>query len=195
MKSLESVAVDRVGDTAEETSQITFTGQLRSLPNGVADEFTSKDGKNVVVKKVSNGVAILSGVAVNITNYPLAKDTGSFYIQLTGGGVESGVIGVDSASADGTLYYELATPITIQESDFAINGYLANGLLTTIDNQVNTFSVEGSAFNPTTEITYARNLSTALDGLVDVVEENRILIGNQNAINLTFDARLTAIEP
>ena len=64
-----------------------------------------------LIKRVSSGVAISSGIAVNTTNYPLAETASSFRIILTAGGEQIGVVGTDSASGDGTLYYKLQTPV------------------------------------------------------------------------------------
>jgi hypothetical protein len=84
-------------------------GELRSLPNGTQDEFSG----GTITRKVSTGTAITSGTAVNTTNYPHAKDAGSVYIILdSDSSKETGTIGTDSASGDGTVYYELATPTT-----------------------------------------------------------------------------------
>ena len=83
----------------------------RSVPSA-KDSVEVQDGKLVHVKRVSDSVAVSSGVAVNVTNYPLAKTGGNFRVELTAGGVQIGVIGTDSTSGAGNLTYELATPIT-----------------------------------------------------------------------------------
>ena len=101
---------------------------LRSLPNGVQDKLYNSvvdpdDSSKLLAldgwvheKNVSDGVAVVGVVAINTTNYSLAKDTGYFYNDITGGIVESGIIGTDSTTATGTLYYELATPVITQLS-------------------------------------------------------------------------------
>jgi len=82
--------------------------ELYSLPNGVKDTI---DTNGVLTKRVKKDTA--SGiVAVNKTNYPLAKNGGQFVNYLTAGGMEIGVIGTDSTTGAGTLYYELALPVT-----------------------------------------------------------------------------------
>ena len=84
--------------------------QLYSLPNGVKDTI---DTNGVLTKRVKKDTA--SGViAVNTTNYPLAKNGGQFVNYLTAGGMEIGIIGTDSTTGAGTLYYELALPVTHQ---------------------------------------------------------------------------------
>lgn len=88
------------------------TEPLRRVPNGVCDEILQRsDGGYELVQRVSGGVSVVSGTAIDTTNYPLAKNAGSFYIDLTAGGGQSGVVGTDSATGDGTVYYQLATPI------------------------------------------------------------------------------------
>lgn len=56
-------------------------------------------------------VATTNGTAINTTNYPLAKNAVGFVIALTAGGTQTGTVGTDTASGDGTLYYQLATPV------------------------------------------------------------------------------------
>lgn len=102
-------------------STATVTPTLRSLPNGTRDEYVIETG--VLTKKVSDGTAVVGVVAVNTTNYPLAKDTGSWINELDAGGYETGVIGTDSTSGDGTLYYELATPTTTEHDAQILTGY------------------------------------------------------------------------
>jgi len=65
-----------------------------------------------LVKRVSTPISVLSGVAVNVTNYPTAKTGGKFAVELTAGGTQIGIIGTDSTSGAGTLRFELATPVT-----------------------------------------------------------------------------------
>lgn len=80
------------------------------LPNGVKDEELQRDGKMYRVKRI-NTVAVVGVVAVNTTNYPLAKNGGQFINYLTAGGSEIGVIGTNSTSGDGFMLYELSTPV------------------------------------------------------------------------------------
>ena len=85
---------------------------LRRLPNGTRDTIEQKsDGTWKKVQRVSDGVAVIGVVAVNTINYPLSQTGGSFINVLTAGGTETGIIGTNSTSADGTLYYQLATPM------------------------------------------------------------------------------------
>ena len=69
----------------------------------------------VLTRNISDGESVVGVVAVNTTNYPTAKNTGSFINILTAGGYEIGIVGTDSTSGDGTLYYELNTPVVTQE--------------------------------------------------------------------------------
>jgi hypothetical protein len=100
------------------------------LPNGTADSMDLVTG--VHTQRVSTPVAITSGTAVNTTNYPLAKNTGSFYIALDAGGGESGTIGTDSASGDGILYYELASPVTTDYDQYSSNLAYTDGQISCI---------------------------------------------------------------
>ena len=105
-------------------STLQLSTPLRSLPNGTRDEIKNAElinNKLVLldrpeyIKRVSDDTSVTGVVAVNTTNYPLAKDTGSFINQLDAGGYETGIIGTDSTSGDGTLSYELAEPVTTYE--------------------------------------------------------------------------------
>lgn len=93
--------------------QLTFLPAVgNSLPNGVADSIkTVADGWEHS-KRVSTPASVGSGVAVNTTNYPTAKNTGQWVNELTAGGTEIGVVGTDSTTGAGMLRFELATPIT-----------------------------------------------------------------------------------
>ncbi len=93
---------------------------LRSLPNLVRDYLKNATLDGGVYKplksweheqNVSTPEAVVGVVAINVTNYPLAKTGGTWINDITGGGVENGIIGTDSTSASGTLQYELATPV------------------------------------------------------------------------------------
>lgn len=93
--------------------QLTFLPAIgNSLPNGVADSVkTVADGWEHT-KRISTPVSVASGVAVNTTNYPTAKNGGQWVNELTAGGTEIGVVGTDSTTGVGMLRFELATPIT-----------------------------------------------------------------------------------
>jgi hypothetical protein len=98
------------------------------LPNGTVDDVIYKVDKYVKNQRI-NKIAVVGVVAVNTTNYPLAKNGGQFINYLTAGGSEIGVIGTDSTSGDGTMYYELATPI---ETEIETEGLLLQYTVTTI---------------------------------------------------------------
>jgi hypothetical protein len=106
-----------LGSTATTYAPFEAHDQYLTAPDGrsvpsAKDSVEVQDGELVHVKRISTSVAVGSGVAVNVTNYPLAKTGGNFRVELTAGGVQIGVIGTDSTSGAGTLTYELATPIT-----------------------------------------------------------------------------------
>jgi hypothetical protein len=81
--------------------------KLQSVP-AITDTFDVLGG--VHTQNVQD-VATTSGTAINTTNYPLAKNAVGFVIALTAGGTQTGTVGTDTASGDGVLYYQLATPI------------------------------------------------------------------------------------
>ena len=83
---------------------------LLSVPSA-KDTYSVVNGRMVRTQSVSIPVAVASGVAVNVTNYPLAKTGGNFVNVITAGGEEVGIVGTDSTTAIGSLRFELATPI------------------------------------------------------------------------------------
>jgi hypothetical protein len=93
------------------------------LPNLTKDTIEFRDGKGYYVKRLTV-VAVTGVVAVNTTNYPTALTGGQFINYLTAGGSETGVIGTNSTSGDGTLVYAIATPITTEiEARGILYGY------------------------------------------------------------------------
>jgi len=103
--------------TPYRSSELYLNGNSKGykLPNGVMDTIEMRNGKAYRVQRI-NKVAVVGVVAVNTTNYPLAKNGGQFINYLTSGGSEIGVIGTNSTSGSGNLYYELATPIETEIS-------------------------------------------------------------------------------
>ena len=93
-------------------------GNGYKLPNGVKDEVITRDGKLISPKKIKRD-DVVGVVAVNTTNYTDAKNGGKFINYLASGTVEIGVIGTDSKSGDGTIFYELANHI---ETEVLSNG-------------------------------------------------------------------------
>lgn len=92
--------------------QLTFLPAIgNSLPNGVADSIKTVADEWEHSKRVSTPTSVGSGVAVNTTNYPTAKNGGQWVNELTAGGTEIGVVGTDSTTGTGMLRFELATPI------------------------------------------------------------------------------------
>jgi len=81
--------------------------KLQSVP-AIQDTYNVLSGLHT---QNVQSVATTNGTAINTTNYPLAKNAVAFRIALTAGGEQIGVVGTDTASGDGTLYYQLATPI------------------------------------------------------------------------------------
>jgi len=93
------------------------------LPNLTKDTIEFRDGKAYYIKRLTV-VAVTGVVAVNTTNYPTALTGGQFINYLTAGGSETGVIGTNSTSGDGTLVYAIATPITTEiEARGILYGY------------------------------------------------------------------------
>lgn len=105
----------RVRSVSEDESEsstlyIADDSELRSV-QFVNDSVSVINGEHILTKRISTPVSVLSGVAVNVTNYPLAKTGGKFAVELTAGGTQIGVIGTDSTSGAGMFRYELATPV------------------------------------------------------------------------------------
>jgi hypothetical protein len=82
---------------------------LNRLPNTIRDTKIVRDGKWYINKRLSNLTTVASGVAVNTTNYPLAKNGGQFINYFDVGGAEIGVIGTNSTTGAGKMLYELAS--------------------------------------------------------------------------------------
>jgi len=94
--------------------------QLGSV-GAVKDSEYTRNGKYYRMKRVSDLTAVTGVVAVNTTNYPTAKTGGVFINYLTAGGSETGIIGTNSTSGNGTLQYEILTPV---ETEIQASGNL-----------------------------------------------------------------------
>jgi hypothetical protein len=127
---------------------------------------TAQDGivyKNGVPYKNENVETdnVTGIVSVDTTNYPLAKDGGTFINYLTAGGSEIGVIGTDSTSGDGVLDYELATADTSKELEIVGDKPISQPYFTFRQIQTlsdagiydNGISIQLTA-NPISELTY-----------------------------------------
>jgi hypothetical protein len=68
-----------------------------------------------------------------------------------------------TALAGTVIYYELATPITLTESQFAENGIAVDGVLTS-NNDFTEFVVDSDIFSPLI-VTYATNLAKSVENL------------------------------
>jgi hypothetical protein len=98
-----------------------------------------------------------------------------------------------TALAGTVIYYELATPLTITESQFAENGITVDGVLTS-NNDFTEFVVQDYDLFAPTSVTYATNLAKSVENLKESVQGLRAVVNNQNLINLEFDARITLLE-
>jgi hypothetical protein len=98
-----------------------------------------------------------------------------------------------TALAGTVIYYELATPLTITESQFAENGITVDGVLTS-NNDFTEFVVQDYDLFAPTSVTYATNLAKSVENLKESVQGLRVVVNNQNLINLEFDARITLLE-
>ena len=114
---LRSVSED---ESETSTLYIADNEEVRSV-QAVSDTVSVVNGEHMLTKKISTPVSVLSGVAVNVTNYPTAKTGGKFAVELTEGGTQIGIIGTDSTSGAGTLRFELDTPV--------ITNLLTSGIL------------------------------------------------------------------
>jgi len=87
-----------------------------NLPNEVCDKIY-QDGNNEWMheKNISDLTAISSGTTISTSTYSDASATGVYIIALDGGGTQSGDIADgDTASGNGDIYYQLATPVTTE---------------------------------------------------------------------------------
>ena len=114
------------------STSISYTEIGNSLPNNVADRlYTNVSGQWRKEQNINDGVAVTSGTAINTTNYPLASSGGQFRIVLDAGGEQIGTINTDSASGDGTLYYQLAASVTTEVSNIGNLILHPSGTITT----------------------------------------------------------------
>lgn len=106
------------GDTstdyeAYKDTTLYLKDDVRRSVGSVADTIERSNGKYYKVKRI-NTADVTGVVSVDTTNYTDALDGGLFINELDAGGTETGTIGTDSTSGDGTLYYQLATPTTTE---------------------------------------------------------------------------------
>jgi hypothetical protein len=113
-------------ESETSTLYIADNEEVRSIQD-VSDTVSVVNGEHMLTKKISTPVSVLSGVAVNVTNYPTAKTGGKFAVELTAGGTQIGIIGTDSTSGAGTLRFELTTPLTINLTTSGILQAKQNG--------------------------------------------------------------------
>lgn len=88
--------------------------ELLGSVNNVKDSEYVRNGKYYRMQRVSDLTDVTGVVAVNTTNYPTAKTGGVFINYLDAGGSETGIIGTNSTSGNGTLQYELAVAVETQ---------------------------------------------------------------------------------
>ena len=91
--------------------------------------------------------------------------------------------------------FTLATPLVINEEDFAQNNIVVSGILQTTGGQQNTVYVEVDTFNESTTVTYARNLSTAFNDLIIVIKSIYDKLSLIMATLLDHETRITNLEP
>jgi hypothetical protein len=82
-----------------------------------------------------------------------------------------------SALAGTVIYYELATPITINESQFAENGITVDGVLTSNNDYTEYFVDNYDLFAPTS-VTYSTNIAKSVENLKESTQGIRELINS-----------------
>jgi hypothetical protein len=82
-----------------------------------------------------------------------------------------------TALAGTVIYYELATPITIDESQFADYGITIDGVLTS-NNDYTEFVAQDYDLFPPTSVTYATNLAKSVESLKESTQGIRDLINS-----------------
>jgi len=124
---IQNAIVNVAAKSEDETESNTVDTNITLRRIKSTQDTLTTDG--LTTRKISSGEAVVGVVAVNVTNYPTAKTGGYWYNDITGGIVETGIVGTDSTSASGTLYYELTTP-TYTMYDFDTIETYANGTIT-----------------------------------------------------------------
>jgi hypothetical protein len=166
-QSAELGSKDNLGNITS-TAKITYTDPTKFdgalLPNLVRNSTAYKDGKWASVKRVAR-LSVASGVVINTTNLAGASATSQYYLVQSNGVTSIGLVnGTYTTTATATVYYELATPITITESQFGSYGIQTNGVLTS-NNDFTEFLVQDYDLFASTSVTYATNLAKSVENL------------------------------
>ncbi|NCC16092.1 MAG: hypothetical protein EOM28_07035 [Clostridia bacterium] len=109
-------------------------------------------------------------------------------------GTYADIVAARTALAGTVIYYELATPVTIDEEDFADYGISIEGVLTSNNEYTEFYTGNYNIFSPIS-IEYAANLAKAVENLKGGMISLKEFQMMQNLINLEFDARIAVLEP
>lgn len=158
------------------------------------------NSKTWVNAVVSNEV-IVSGFGKEVAT-PIPDTTESHYkittiidklLLIVPKGTYASLSAAQTALAGTVIYYELATPITIEEKDLSSYGIQVEGLLAT-NNAYTEFIVNDYDMLGDVGVEYSINLAKAIEELKDGQITEREFRVRQNLINLEFDARIKLLE-
>jgi len=162
------------------TQFIQGNNRLYSLPNGTKDSQEIRNGKYYEIHKIKTA-DVVGVVAVNTTNYPLAKNGGQFINYLTTGGTETGVIGTNSTSGSGFLLYELATQTeTLLETSGTLLGS-ASGSVNVLNglSDIDIYGTNATVTNTSYPIISLKKLQKIVGGLaVDLTISSAVIAGD-----------------
>lgn len=126
------------------------------------------------------GSVYTNGVPYTHINY----GTTQFGLAVTKG-TYANLAAAQAALAGTKLIYQLATPQILDTN--------ATPLIAEPSGQVSV--IPTTSPQPSAEFRYPINLGAVVDGLIEGQKQHSELLINQNAINLDFDLRITALEP
>lgn len=151
-----------------------------ALPSNKATFVDAIQG-NIVSSRFSNELAFdggaVGGVNDAITSIGrYATGAGNQYVYYYAGKTDYASLAEAQSDLVGTeIYYQLATPISYDESDFAELGITVSGSLES-HNDYTQYSVENYDLLPFSEIFYPTNIAQSVANLKDFVTQNRDMI-------------------
>lgn len=152
-----------------------------------SDIQANKIGTSVSSPRLGRTVDDVSNVYIHYTTFS------TFKISVPKGTYAN--LAEAQADLTGTkVLYQLATPIIIDEADFATNGISVEGILTSNLDYTNFYN-DNFNIMPIVDIVYDANIASSVQGIKNAIENLKAFQASQNATNLLFDARITALEP
>lgn len=154
---------------------IDVSGQpIHLLPNLVENSMTFNDGR-FAYSKNADKTTVLSGTLINTTNVSGAKLNGSYMLYQTDGVTSIGLVdGTYTTTADATIIFELATPITIDQEDFADNGIDIDGVLTSNIDYTEWYADGFNLLPSRISFDYPANLSGSISTIKNELEQQAL---------------------